>query len=675
MGSVNSISAETHSFSILLQTGDIVPVYVGETTTFQVLQNLDGLNLDRFPNPATLDGPADARRDQIRKYIQEGCLVVALGVYQEHEGKTRYDARSIYLMHSAQGEYQFEETHWWITQISRLADQWLDELFDSRREYSFSDYASLYKTNLNIIGLPTDDATQETATLGRLLYGLSSAYLLTGSERYLLAATAGVQFQRETFRHLSHDGKYCFWAFGRKRLKYVTQLFESSQFGDDKDTIPLYEQIYALAGLTQYYRITADWRVLEDIRCTVRTFNDFYLDGRDTDSQAPDPKTADGYFSHIDYATMRPDADAIVQNKSKKNWNSIGDHLPAYLINLICALDPLPIGRNTDDLSAFIDKCKWMLEHCTDLICEHFPDPTSEYVNERFYADWTPDHSYSWQQNRGIVGHNLKIAWNLSRVANYYGHMALDNPSGPYAGKADKCYAIAKKLGDVMALVGVDQIRGGCFDAMERNPQNGMPMEFAWSSTKDFWQQEQAILAYLILFGTQHNPDYRSLARRMMAFWNLFFLDHDYNGIFFRTSDDGIPITTGAYGIKGGHAISGYHAFELNYLAQIYIRTYLSPSTKRQETNFVLYFKPSADFCRQRSLNVLPDFLPAGQVKIKSVTVGGLQRSGTMPSNFQINLEEEELGSMVKVEFVSQRLAEPVSDVPDRTKKTDEVTA
>ena len=171
MGSVSSISTETHSFSIRLQTGDIVSVYVGDTTTFQVLQNLDGLNLDRFPNPETLDGPADARRDQIRKYIQEGCLIVALGVYQEHKGETRYDARSVYLMHSVHGEYQFEETHWWITQISRLADQWLDELFDSRREYTFSDFASLYKTNLNIIGLPTDDDTQETATLGRLLYG------------------------------------------------------------------------------------------------------------------------------------------------------------------------------------------------------------------------------------------------------------------------------------------------------------------------------------------------------------------------------------------------------------------------------------------------------------------------------------------------------------------------
>lgn len=35
----------------------------------------------------------------------------------------------------------------------------------------------------------------------------------------------------------------------------------------------------------------------------------------------------------------------------------------------------------------------------------------------------------------------------------------------------------------------------------------------------------------------------------------------------------GIPIIQGNYGNKGGHAISGYHAFELNYLAHVYLRT------------------------------------------------------------------------------------------------------
>ena len=56
----------------------------------------------------------------------------------------------------------------------------------------YDDFAALYRTNLNIYGLPTDDASQEVATLSRLIYGFTSAYLLTGQERYLMAAQAGV---------------------------------------------------------------------------------------------------------------------------------------------------------------------------------------------------------------------------------------------------------------------------------------------------------------------------------------------------------------------------------------------------------------------------------------------------------------------------------------------------
>ena len=37
----------------------------------------------------------------------------------------------------------------------------------------------------------------------------------------------------------------------------------ASEFGDDYDAIPAYEQIYALAGPTQTYRVTGDPRILE----------------------------------------------------------------------------------------------------------------------------------------------------------------------------------------------------------------------------------------------------------------------------------------------------------------------------------------------------------------------------------------------------------------------------
>jgi hypothetical protein len=87
-----------------------------------------------------------------------------------------------------------------------------------------------------------------------------------------------VRYQRETFRSLSHDGRYCFWQFGKRKRDRGATLFLPSENPDDRGTIPLYEQIYALAGLCQYHRITQEWEVLEDIHRTLRAFQDFYRD-------------------------------------------------------------------------------------------------------------------------------------------------------------------------------------------------------------------------------------------------------------------------------------------------------------------------------------------------------------------------------------------------------------
>jgi len=649
-------------FDLECRSGDIFRIVVGEQTLFTVLRNMDGLDRDRVPNPANFDsrkGPSE----KVRKYIHPGELVAVQGIYIEHDGRERFDAKIITLMHADQGQYLFEDTHWWLTQIARFADEWLDDLFDDRRNYEWDDFASLYRTNLNILGMRTDDQIQECATLSRLIYGLSSAYLLTGSERYRLAAKAGVKYQRETFRSLSHDGKYCFWMFGKRKRERGQHLIVASENPDDYNTIPLYEQIYALAGLCQYYRISQSWEVLEDVRRTVRVFQDFYRDHPHYGYNG-----LGGYFSHIDHASLRPDVDALGDNKLRKNWNSIGDHIPAYLINLILALDPLPRGGGDHDAAhELLDTCREILDETSNLIMEKFPDKDSHFVNERFFADWTPDHNWRWQQNRAIVGHNLKIAWNLSRIVNYYQTQAvvLDTKDRKraldYRNRAMGLHQLAVKLADDMAEYGIDQIRGGCFDAVERKPSKDWPIEFVWGNTKDFWQQEQAILAYLIVHGITGNDKYLDLAREMMAFWNLYFLDHDNRGVFFRVTDAGMPVIQGAYSQKAGHAVAGYHSFELNYLAHTYIRTYVHPTGEVKtptghaafpvvDQNFCLFFYPDAD-CPHTTINVLPDFLPPGAVEIVGITVKGVRRMNFARDNFQIELDREDLGGQVIVEF------------------------
>jgi len=639
-GLVSGIDETKSSFSLRARSGDVYEAVVGPTTSYEVLTNLDRLQRDRVRDPE--GGAPNGAIFLLRKYIQAGRSVFVTGIYQENGGKQRFEARTVYLLHSDSKRYLFEETHWWPAQATQMADRILDHLFDAKRSYSIDDFSELYRTNLNILGQPVDDTVQESAVLSRLLYDLSSAYLLTGAERYLMAARAAANYIREAYRSLSHDGKYCFWAYGRRRNMQGEKgewLLFASQGPDDQGTTPLYEQIYVLAGLTQFYRITLDWEVLEDIRRTVNSFQDFFWDP--PSAKAKGFAGAGGYYSHLDPATMRPDTIPDEQNRSRKNWNSVGDHIPAYLVNLLLSLEPLPQGQVRQAFAPLLEICRGIIEETSSLICEKFPDPSSDYVVERFHADWTPDLSYRWQQDRAVVGHNLKIAWNLTRCAFYFQMRAKrlrDEGTNEQAAACDRraarCLEVARRLADRMGEVGLDKIRGGIFDCVERKPSGGMPTQFAWGPTKDFWQQEQGILAYLILYGATHSPQYLQLARESLAFWNLFFLDRERQGYYFRTTENGLPILEGQYGMKSSHAI-GYHAFELAYLAHLYTRAYVA-TDGGGDSSFSLSFKFDQPK-DQTSINVLPDFMPPGRVHIASVRANGLDVTSELdPANLAL---------------------------------------
>ena len=648
-GSVVSIDEANSSFTVLARSGDTFEALVGPTTYYQVLTNLDQLSCDRVEDPANLPSGTSGVIFNLKKYIVVGRPVFVNGIFQENGGAYCFQARTVYLLHSDPKRYLFEETHWWLTQVTQMADRILDHLFDARRSYTVDDFSKFYRTNLNILGQPIDETVQECAVLSRLLYDLSTAYLITGAERYFMAARAAKDYLREAFRSLSHDGENCFWAYGRRRNQEGEKgesLIIASLGPDDVGCIPLYEQIYALAGLTQYYRITLDAEVLSDIHRTINTFQAFFWD-YPTAKEEKGFAGEGGYYSHIDPVTMRPDSPALGQNRAHKNWNSTGDHIPAYLVNLILTLDPLPSGNARPMLEKLLTICIGILEETSSLICEKFPDPESAYVNERFDANWNPDHTYSWQQNRAVCGHNLKIAWNLTRVAHYFQSRAekLRQSGKAQEAVADdarvkKCLEVATGLADRMGEVGLDKVRGGIFDCVERKPTNAMPIQFAWGNTKDFWQQEQGILAYLILCGAvPNNAKYLELARESSAFWNLFFLDRERQGYFFRTTENGAPIIEGQYGMKSSHAI-GYHAFELGYLAHVYTRTYLAAANDTDKT-FCVYFRV-LEVTNQTTINVLPDFMPPDKLEICRVRANGVDvtadRKPEIPNDFQISL-------------------------------------
>ncbi|MGH4033397.1 AGE family epimerase/isomerase [Actinomycetota bacterium Odt1-20B] len=537
-----------------------ITVHLTETTTAQLLRNLG----DEYHDVT----------GRVGDLLTPGALVFSYGpVYPDPQG-LHFQADKLVIVGEGSTPHPYEEPGWWTRQLGQLATFYRRSQFGTG-PVDFADY----RTRIHMSGHKTEQHVQETDTISRMVYGMASAYMLTGNEDFLDVAERGSKYLHDHMRFHDEAENITYWYHGIDVSGTRERKLFASEFGDDYRAIPAYEQIYALVGLTQTYRVTGDPVVKKDIEDTVGLFDKFFRDRR-----------LGGYYSHIDPVTLSPHHDGLGPNHSRKNWNSVGDHAPAYLINLYLATGE--------------DRYLRMLEHTFDMIVSYMPDRESPFVNERFYADWTPDHTWGWQQNRAVVGHNLKIAWNLMRMNSVL-------PKREYR-------QLAEQLGRTMPEVGRDPQRGGWYDLVQRETENGRH-SFVWHDRKTWWQQEQAILAYLILAGsTDDGGDFLRHAHEASAFYNAFFLDHDEGAVHFTVLAQGIPFLMGDERLKGSHAMAMYHKAELCYLAEVYTRLLVRGEPVS------LWFRPggNADF-PQRLLRVAPDLLPPGRVALDRVLVDG----------------------------------------------------
>jgi mannose/cellobiose epimerase-like protein (N-acyl-D-glucosamine 2-epimerase family) len=354
---------------------------------------------------------------------------------------------------------------------------------------------------------------------------------------------------------------------------------------------------------------------------TTRLFENHYKD-----------KKRGGYFSHLDPISLDPRSDSLAHNRARKNWNSIGDHAPAYLINLYLA---------TGD-----QKYADSLEEMFDTVVQRFPDyEHSPFVQERFMEDWSHDQSWGWQQNRAVIGHNLKIAWNLMRIVSLR--------------RKDDYVAMARRIAEVMPAVGCDRQRGGWYDVVDRAIKpDGKHHRFVWHDRKAWWQQEQAILAYLILHGVQRDEEYLRFARETASFYNAFFLDHDDGGVYFNTLANGLPYLVGTERLKGSHSMSAYHSMELCFLAAVYTNLLI---TKQP---MFLYFKPYPDSFPNNILRVSPDLLPPGSVHIEECWIDGSRYNDFDPVALTVRLPQTGQRQQVKVKI------SPASSLQENSGKT-----
>src|SRR5206468_2643276 len=153
-------------------------------------------------------------------------------------------------------DFVFERPEWWVQQVREIADfyrnaQWPDGNIDF----------SVYRTQITLEGDKLPGTRQETDTISRAVYGFATAYMMTGEDRYLEAAEKGTEYLRAHMRAIEASQNVVYWYHAVDREGQHERKILASQFGDDYDAIPAYEQIYALAGPTQTYRITGDPRI------------------------------------------------------------------------------------------------------------------------------------------------------------------------------------------------------------------------------------------------------------------------------------------------------------------------------------------------------------------------------------------------------------------------------
>jgi len=498
-------------------------------------------------------------------------FVYVYGTFYPAGDAGRFEAQWLVFPGHGPGVYRHEEPDWWITQSRSIGNCYMKWQFNHPE--TPIDFRN-YRTMLHLSGVKKGDYLQETDTISRMIYGLSTAFMMTGDDAFLEACEAGTQYLRDHMRFYDQDEDIVYWYHGIKIEGDKETKLLTSEFGDDFYSIPMYEQIYALAGPTMTYRLTGDPKIRWDIEKTVKIFEKY----KDNEKG--------GYFSHVDPINLDPRDESLAHNRARKNWNSVGDHAPAYLVNLYLATGE----------QQYAD----FLEYTFDTIARYFPDyENSPFVNEKFNEDWSHDQTWGWQQNRAVVGHNLKIAWNLLRMDSL-------KHKGEYV-------ELARQIGELMPEAGSDRQRGGWYDVVERvlKPDD-KHHRFAWHDRKAWWQQEQAILAYMIMHGVLHDEFYLRMARESASFYNAFFLDHDDGAVYFNTLANGLPYLLGTERFKGSHSMSAYHSMELCFLAAVYTNLLIT----RQPMMF--YFKPYPGGFPDNILRVSPDILPKGSIRIEA---------------------------------------------------------
>ena len=419
-GSVVAYQADEDTFTLRTIDGREFEVAITNQTFAEVIRNLGEAYID-----AT---------GQMREMLDRGRILFAYGIFYPEGGE-----------HRLRGEaHRLRRPHARRTSSSSAPSGGSQQV---ARDRGLLQQRAVAGRQHRLLRLPhADHASRATSCRARARRRTRSrasstasrrAYLLTGEDRFLEVAEKGTEYLRDHMRTVDAAEGIAYWVHGDRHRR---------RQGEEDPRLRVRRRLRRDPGLRADLRAR---RPDADVPRHGRPADPerHRADASSSSTASSSTARASGFFSHIDPITFDPRSETLGVNQARKNWNSVGDHAPAFLINAWLATGNDAVRR---------------LPRSTrpTRSCNHFPDyEKSPFVNERFHEDWTPDHSYKWQHNRAVVGHNLKIAWNLMRINSV-------RPSNKYV-------ELARKIAEIMPPIGSDRQRGGWYDVMEREKGDG----------------------------------------------------------------------------------------------------------------------------------------------------------------------------------------------------------
>jgi len=346
--------------------------------------------------------------------------------------------------------------------------------------------------------------------ISRQVFGFSAAYLLSGEEKYLKAAREGVDYLLEH----GWDKEYGGW------FNSFTQTGEPSEASKGISV-----QLYTNAGLTLYYFTTGDRQALSYVKKSIEIQQTY---GHDNEFG--------GYYQALN-------RDLSVKDDGKNKHAHYG-YVSSLLLNLwLATRDP--------------EILQWE-KHLTDLSLERMIDPEDGWVNG--YVSFL---DRQWKLISGIVegievvhiGAQLTAALSFLRIYHQTGNTTYLEQG--------------KRLGDKLNRYGWDPKRGAWFDLVKREK----PYPPVASPKILWWDQIYGSFLQLQLYQVTQDKDCLERFKKSETFWERYFRDREYGGIFPTLSLEGKVIGKGE---KASPWHTSYHEMEHALMNYLYLNVYVN---------------------------------------------------------------------------------------------------